>query len=188
MEDNITFRVIAYKCADAADISTANYAGYGDYKLSGSSVQTNKKLSLLIGTYTFVCYSFGNSNSLAGFDNSTTNIPVSNGQNFMICIKPNISINKAEDSKYTLDNIVFKHLCARYRVLAKAQSGRMSNITACSGSITLPKKTAVYSFTDNTLNVQEENTETVNVFWNNPDAMEVYSEYIYLSSSKLCKR
>ena len=151
MEDNITFRVIAYKCADAADISTANYAGYGDYKLSGSSVQTNKKLSLLIGTYTFVCYSFGNSNSLAGFDNSTTNIPVSNGQNFMICIKPNISINKAEDSKYTLDNIVFKHLCARYRVLAKAQSGRMSNITACSGSITLPKKTAVYSFTDNTL-------------------------------------
>jgi len=98
----------------------------------------------------------------------------------MICIKPNISINKAEDSKYTLDNIVFKHLCARYRVLAKAQSGRMSNITACSGSITLPKKTAVYSFTDNTLNVQEENTETVNILWNNPDAMEVYSEYIYL--------
>lgn len=180
MEDNITFRVIAYKCTDAADISTANYAGYGDYRLSGSSVQTNKKLSLLIGTYTFVCYSFGNSNSLAGFDNSTTNIPVSNGQNFMICIKPNISINKAEDSKYTLDNIVFKHLCARYRVLAKAQSGRMSNITACSGSITLPKKTAVYSFTDNTLNVQEENTETVNILWNNPDAMEVYSEYIYL--------
>lgn len=180
MEDNITFRVIAYKCADAANISTANYAGYGDYRLSGSSVQTNKKLSLLIGTYTFVCYSFGNSNSLAGFDNSTTNVPVSNGQNFMICIKPNISINKAEDSKYTLDNIVFKHLCARYRVLAKAQSGRMSNITACSGSITLPKKTAVYSFTDNTLNVQEENTETVNILWNNPDAMEVYSEYIYL--------
>ena len=27
MEDNITFRVIAYKCTDAADISTANYAG-----------------------------------------------------------------------------------------------------------------------------------------------------------------
>ena len=80
MEDNITFRVIAYKCADAADISTTNYAGYGDYRLSGSSVQTNKKLSLLIGTYTFVCYSFGNLNSLAGFDNSTTNIPVSNGQ------------------------------------------------------------------------------------------------------------
>ena len=53
MEDNITFRVIAYKCADAANISTANYAGYGDYRLSGSSVQTNKKLSLLIGTYTF---------------------------------------------------------------------------------------------------------------------------------------
>ena len=26
MEDNITFRVIAYKCADVANISTANYA------------------------------------------------------------------------------------------------------------------------------------------------------------------
>ena len=98
----------------------------------------------------------------------------------MICIKPNISINKAEDSKYTLDNIVFKHLCARYRVLAKAQSGRMNNITACSGSITLPKKTAVYSFTDNTLNVQEENTETVNILWNNPDAMKyIANTYIY---------
>ena len=45
MEDNITFRVIAYKSATATEISTANYAGYGDYKLSGSSVQTTKSLS-----------------------------------------------------------------------------------------------------------------------------------------------
>ena len=37
MEDNITFRVIAYKSATATEISTANYAGYGDYKLLGSS-------------------------------------------------------------------------------------------------------------------------------------------------------
>ena len=44
MEDNITFRVIAYKSATATEISTANYAGYGDYKLLGSSVQTTKSL------------------------------------------------------------------------------------------------------------------------------------------------
>lgn len=47
MEDNITFRVIAYKSATATEISTANYAGYGDYKLLGSSVQTTKSLILL---------------------------------------------------------------------------------------------------------------------------------------------
>jgi hypothetical protein len=56
MEDNITFRVIAYKSATATEISTANYAGYGDYKLLGSSVQTTKSLILPMGTYTFIAF------------------------------------------------------------------------------------------------------------------------------------
>ena len=58
MEDDITFRVIAYKSATATEISTANYAGYGDYKLSGSSVQTTKSLSMLFPTQQHQWYSY----------------------------------------------------------------------------------------------------------------------------------
>lgn len=117
MEDNITFRVIAYKSATATEISTANYAGYGDYKLSGSSVQTTKSLILPMGTYTFIVYSYGNSSAITTFTNSSTSVPVTNGQNFMTYVKAGVVINNT-GSKYTLSNIVFKHHCARYRVQA----------------------------------------------------------------------
>lgn len=178
VDDNITFRVVAYKSATAAGISTANYAGYGDYKLSGSSVQTTKSLILPVGTYTFIVYSYGNSSAITAFTNSSASVPVTNGQNFMTYVKAGVAINNI-GSTYTLGNIVFKHHCARYRVQAIAQTGRMGAITACAGTVTLPRHNATYSFTNNTLTAQD-GSGTINVTWNSPNAMSVYSNYTYL--------
>lgn len=178
MEDNITFRVIAYKSATATEISTANYAGYGDYKLLGSSVQTTKSLILPMGTYTFIVYSYGNSSAITTFTNSSTSVPVTNGQNFMTYVKAGVVINNT-GSKYTLSNIVFKHHCARYRVQAIAQAERMGIITACTGTVTLPKHNATYSFTNNALTAQA-GSGTINITWSSPNAMSVYSNYTYL--------
>ena len=178
VDDNITFRVVAYKSATAAGISTANYAGYGDYKLSGSSVQTTKSLILPVGTYTFIVYSYGNSSAITAFTNSSASVPVTNGQNFMTYVKAGVAINNI-GSTYTLGNIVFKHHCARYRVQAIAQAGRMGAITACAGTVTLPRHNATHSFTNNTLTAQD-GSGTINVTWNSPNAMSVYSNYTYL--------
>lgn len=127
MDDNIVFRVVAYKSATAAGISTSNYAGYGDYKLSGSTVQTTKSLTVPAGTYTFVCYSYGNGNAITAFANSSTSVSATSGQNFMTYVKPGVTIANL-GSKYTLKDIVFKHHCARYRVQAIAQSGKWGRL------------------------------------------------------------
>lgn len=178
MDDNIVFRVVAYKSATAAGISTSNYAGYGDYKLSGSTVQTVKSLVVPAGTYTFIFYSYGNSNAIAAFTNGSASVPATNGQNFMTYVKPGVIINNI-GSRYTLSGIVFKHHCARYRVQAIAQSGRMGTITACSGTLTLPKHNATYTFTNGTFTTQA-TTGSINLTWDNPNAMSAYSGYIYL--------
>lgn len=178
MDDNTTFRVVAYKCTAAASISTANYAGYGDYTLSGSIVKTTKSLALPVGTYTFICYSYGSSTAIAAFSNSSTSVSASNGQNFMTYVLPNITIN-ITGGKYTLSNIVFKHRCARYRIQAIAQNGRMGNITACSGTVTLPNYNATYTFVNDAF-VTHATSAATNVTWSNPNAMNVYSDYIYL--------
>lgn len=178
MDDNIVFRVVAYKSATAAGISTSNYAGYGDYKLSGSIVQTVKSLVVPVGTYTFIFYSYGNSNAIAAFTNGSASVPATNGQNFMTYVKSGVVINNI-GSRYTLSGIVFKHHCARYRVQAIAQAGRMGTITACAGTVTLPKHNATYTFTNGTFTIQA-TTGSINLTWDNPNAMSVYSGYIYL--------
>lgn len=178
MDDNIVFRVVAYKSATAAGISTSNYAGYGDYKLSGSTVQTVKSLVVPAGTYTFIFYSYGNSNAIAAFTNGSASVPATNGQNFMTYVKPGVVINNI-GSRYTLSGIVFKHHCARYRVQAIAQAGRMGTVTACAGTVTLPKHNATYTFTNGAFTTQA-TTGSINLTWDNPNAMSVYSGYIYL--------
>lgn len=180
IEGNTTFRVVAYRCSAASGISIANYAGYGDYKLlANNTVQTTpRSLTLPPGTYTFICYSYGNSSDMPAFSSSSTSVSASNGQNFMTCVKPGVTINNA-GSTYTLGNIVFKHHCARYRILAKAQVGRMGNITACTGTLLLPKSNATYNFTNNSFSTRI-SSGTLNVAWSNPNGMNVYSNYVYL--------
>ena len=96
----------------------------------------------------------------------------------MTYVKAGVAINNI-GSTYTLGNIVFKHHCARYRVQAIAQAGRKGAITACAGTVTLPRHNATYSFTNNTLTAQD-GSGTINVTWNSPNAMSVYSNYTYL--------
>ncbi|WP_300699304.1 hypothetical protein [Bacteroides sp.] len=179
MDDNTVFRVVAYACESAATITTSNYKGYGDYKLlTDGTVQTVKSLTLPIGTYTFVCYSNGDSTALPAFSNNATSITATNGINFMTCVKPNIVIDNT-GSIYTLSNIEFTHNCVRYRVSAAAQSERMANITACAATLTLPANSATYSFTSNAFTANS-TAETIALVWNSPNAMTVHSNYVYL--------
>ncbi|WP_300699355.1 hypothetical protein [Bacteroides sp.] len=179
IDDNTIFRIIAYTCTNATDISTANYKGYGDYKLlTDGTIETITPLVIPAGTYTFVCYSYGDSNAITTFDNSTASITVSHGKNFMTCIKPNIEISNL-GSKYTLNDIVFKLRCVHYRVIVTAESGRMANITSCSGTLTLPSNSATFSFTNDEF-TRNSTAGTVNLTWSAPNAMSVSSDYIYI--------
>lgn len=179
MNNNTIFRVLAYECTNATNISITNYKGYGDYKLlTNGTIETVKQLIIPTGTYTFVCYSYGDANPIANFNNSTASIAVSHGKNFMTCIKPNININ-ISGSKYTLSNILFKLRCVRYRVVITAESGRMANITSCSGTLTLPSNSATFSFTNDEF-IRNSTAGSINLKWNNPNAMSVSSDYIYI--------
>lgn len=169
---------MAYKCATVAAISTTNYARYGDYQLLATSVSTITPLYLPPGTYTFVCYTYGKSDALPSFNSQNAAISVSNGDDFMVCFKPGITIN-TYSNQFTLDNIVFQRQCVRYRITASAQSGRMTNITACSATLTLPASTATYSFSSNTM-TPGTTSGTSSVTWSSPNAMSVTSNDVYL--------
>lgn len=178
LDTNVRFRVVAYKCATTAAISTTNYAGYGDYQLLSTSVSTITPLILTPGIYTFVCYSYGKSDAMSSFDSQKAAISVSNGDDFMVCLKPGITIS-TYSSQFTLDNIVFQHQCVRYRITASAQSERMKNITACSATLTLPASTASYSFNSNTM-TPGTTSGTSSMTWSSPNGMSVTSNYVYL--------
>lgn len=181
IDDNTTFRVIAYDCNSASDISTSNYKGYGDYRLlSGNTVETIKSLVLPTGTYTFVCYSYGDSSIMEPFSNTSTNTIATNGQNFMTCIKQGITINNIIGSKYLLDNVIFIHRCARYVISIEAQEGRISNVTACSGTLTLPNKSATYSFETDAFITTDSTPYELLLTWNNPNDISVRSNYTYV--------
>lgn len=181
IDNNTVFRVVAYACSSAATITTSNYKGYGDYQLlSNGTVKTLRNITLPVGTYTFVCYSYGNSSAMSAFNNSTTTITATNGQNFMTCIRPNINIPDT-GTKYTLSNITFRNRSTRYRIKVTAQSGRMDKITSCSATLSLPQKSLTYTFTNDVISPNEANG-SFNVTWTNPNAMTVYSDYVYILS------
>lgn len=181
IDNNTVFRVVAYACSSAAAITTSNYKGYGDYQLlSNGTVKTLRNITLPVGTYTFVCYSYGNSSAMSAFNNSTTTTTATNGQNFMTCIIPNINIPDTE-TKYTLSNITFRNRSTRYRIKVTAQSGRMDKITSCSATLSLPLKSLTYTFTNNVISPNEAKG-SFNVTWTNPNAMTVYSDYVYILS------
>lgn len=179
IDNNTMFRVVAYACSSAAAITTSNYKGYGDYQYStNGSVNIIKNMTLPIGTYTFVCYSYGRSVAMGNFTNSTTSLTATNGQNLMTCIKPNISIQNT-GSIYTLSDIRFINRLARYRILVSAQSGRMDNITSCNATLSLPLKSIVYTFTNDKVSANETGG-SIDVSWVNPNAMAVHSQYVYV--------
>lgn len=181
IDNNTMFRVVAYACTSAAAITTANYKGYGDYQLlSNGTVKTIRNMTLPVGTYTFVCYSYGNSATMSAFNNSTTTTTATNGQNFMTCIMPNITIPNT-GTQYTLSNITFRNRSAKYRIKVTAESGRMDKITGCSATLSLPLKSLTYTFTNNMISPNEPNG-SFNVTWTNPNGMTVYSDYIYILS------
>ena len=55
----------------------------------------------------------------------------------------------------------------------------MGTVTACAGTVTLPKHNATYTFTNGAFTTQA-TTGSINLTWDNPNAMSVYSGYIYL--------
>lgn len=177
LEKDILFRVVAYRCATKNKILASNYAGYGEYKITNTSgaVIATKEMLLQADKYTFVCYSQG-TGTLPTFSSSDVSLSVSNGVDFMTAIKEGVIISRYVNS-YTLSSLNFTRRCARMALKVVGSAGNMTNITACQAILTLPKSTATYSFTGNTLTVSGDPGTTA-VTWANPNAITVTSPYV----------
>ena len=129
---NARYRLLAYRGA----ISSANYAGQGDFTTddSGKATVTGDQLFLAAGEYTFVCYSLGKDEVLPTFDSTTTLISVSQGDDFMSCIQSNVAVEANADGKFVLNN-TFTRQCAQV-ILEVSVAGFPDNtINACAATM-----------------------------------------------------
>ncbi|WP_321480768.1 hypothetical protein [uncultured Bacteroides sp.] len=121
LSNGVHYRVIAYK---ENDVSASGYVNHADYVVGDAApdfwLPVNK-------TYTFVCYSYGNSNALPAFDSSVTDLSVT-PENDVLYYKTNVSITSASSSF----SIAFDHVFSQVTVTATSSG---SNITACSATL-----------------------------------------------------
>lgn len=121
---NIRFRVVAYK---GGTVSAANYAGTAVYRTNGSgiaslvkgtasSVSDNGLWVLPVGSYTFVCYSFGMDNNPAMLT-SNWSMSVSVNQDFMLYRKENVTLTPGQI--FTLSGISFTRQTAQLQICVK---------------------------------------------------------------------
>lgn len=134
--NNIRFRIVAYK---NNAVSTANYVAQADYYINGTGgspalASDSKAISLKKGIYKFVCYSYNTNAALAAFNGSgTTTIPVTHGQDFLVCVLNNQSVTPNANAQFSLPAINFSRLCSQIQIIVNA--GNAGYITACSVEI-----------------------------------------------------
>lgn len=180
MGTGVRFRMIAYRCATAATITTASYANYGDYQVTdgaGTTVAT-KVLALQEGTYTFVCYSYGDGNTLPAFNQNALTLSIGQGKDFMTCIKEGVQVATYGKS-FLLNNIHFSRRCSRLAIRVAVDTQRMAAITACSATLQLPDSTATYTFTTDAL-AADATASNIAVTWTTPKGTSVLSNNVYV--------
>lgn len=134
--NTIRFRIVAYK---NNTVNTANYVAQADYYINNTSgspalVVGSSTMKLQKGTYKFVCYSNNTNVALAPFDGSgTTTIPVTHGQDFLVCVLSNVTVTPNDNGQFSLPAINFSRLCSQIQIIAK--SGNLGNITSCSATM-----------------------------------------------------
>ncbi|WP_321480769.1 hypothetical protein [uncultured Bacteroides sp.] len=121
LSNGVRYRVIAYK---ENDVSASGYVNHADYVVGDAAPDFWLPVDK---TYTFVCYSYGNSNALPAFDSSITDLSVT-PDNDLLYYKTNMSITSASSSF----SIAFEHVFSQVTVTATSSG---SNITACSATL-----------------------------------------------------
>ncbi len=126
------YRLLAYR----GEITTANFAGKGDYvtNADGQATAIGKQLYLEGGEYTFVCYSLNKNEAIAPFDSTKLVVPVNQGEDFMTCIQKNIMVEEDGNGEFTLDN-VFSRQCAKVKVEVSTTGYADNTISTCAVDI-----------------------------------------------------
>ncbi|WP_320889094.1 hypothetical protein [Bacteroides sp.] len=128
---NVKFRMIAYK---DGGVKVTNFAGLGDYQTDASGAATaiaGKELYLPAGTYTFICYSYGNNDDLPTFDSENITLPVQHYQDFMTYTVNNVKVADIADGGFKLENINFVRQCARIRLIVSVDGFVDNKISQC---------------------------------------------------------
>lgn len=144
------YRLLAYR-GDA--ISSANFAGQGDYetKTDGKGTAIGTQLYLPKGTYTFVCYTFGNNNDIPAFNGENTLITVAQGDDFMTCIQKNVTVEDKGDGEFTLDND-FTRQCSQITLEVSATGFPDNEIKACAAKMNnINDNTVIWDFSTSAL-------------------------------------
>lgn len=146
---NTKYRLLAYR---GTTISSTNFAGQGDYETdaAGKGTAIGTQLYLPAGTYTFVCYTFGNNNDIPAFNGEGTLITVKQGDDFMTCIQNNITMEDKGDGSFTLDNN-FTRQCSQIALEVSATGFSDNEIKACAVTMNnINDNTLVWDFSVST--------------------------------------
>lgn len=165
---NVKFRMLAYK---DGGIKVTNFAGMGDYQTDASGAVAaiaGKELYLPAGTYSFVCYSYGNNDELPAFDEESITVPVQHYQDFMTYTVNSVVVKADADGGFKLENIVFVRQCSRLRLIVSVDGFVDNKISQCAVTLQNMNDAAVNWTLGNLDTVSLPNTGTsgtVNVVW-----------------------
>ncbi|MCD8184655.1 MAG: hypothetical protein LUE99_18050 [Bacteroides sp.] len=171
-------RVVAYRCTSISAITTASFAGYGDYTADASgNLTVTTSLSLPPGIYSFVLFSYGSA-ALLAFDRNSVTATVTSGQDFLSGTKANVTISANYGKYFQLTGLTLTRRISGFYITLQAQSGRMDNISAVAATLTVPAQ-AIYSFTTDKL-ANGSGSTTISTAWGLTEAnkMRVKSGYI----------
>lgn len=160
---NVKYRLLAYK----GTISTANYAGQGNYVTDAMGVATAEgtQLYLPAGTYTFVCYSYNKNEVIAAFDGTGTLLPVAQGDDFITCIQNNVTVEADATGEFILDNVFTRH--STQVTLEVSAAGYANNtINACAATMqTMNDNTLSWNFATSTTLPNTGTSGSVDFVW-----------------------
>lgn len=137
------FRIVAYR---DNEISIANYAGHGDYKIESgtTSALEGHELSIPSGKYLFVCYSYGETTDMPIFEPTLITVPVGQIQDFMIYTKYDVNVKPNMDGTFTVEDIQFTRQSAQLSIEVIAEGFDDNTIKS--------SKATVSNLNDNSVN------------------------------------
>lgn len=146
------FRLLAYR---GTTISSANYAGQGDYETdeNGKGTAVGEQLYLPTGPYTFLCYSYGKNEPIEAFDEGSTIIKVLQGDDFMTC-RQSVVVEENADGNFVVNND-FVRQCAKVTLEVSTTGFPDNNIAVCAAKMN--------NLNDNTINWNFSSTTTLPV-------------------------
>lgn len=179
---NVRFRLIAYKNS----ISTANYAGTAVFSVdnsgtasvvSGTATPANNAGQLILppGTYAFVLYCYNSNSNPPTLSNNLT-MTVYHNQDFMVCNRTGVAVSLNSTGNFTLGNITFTRLCARFQMSVTAEGFTNNKITSGGATISGLSTTASWTAGQSSLSVSG-TSGSLSIGWSSQNSSTVNSYY-----------